>query len=84
MIVVDNQAALISSQNWSNAAVLENREAGLLLSYPEMARYYAAIFESDWRTAVKKLPTATVESIGPESLRSGKLVEVNYGDYAYL
>ncbi len=82
MIVVDNQAALISSQNWSNAAVLENREAGLLIRAPELARYYAEIFESDWSTASKTLPRqARLEFATPETLIRENVMEASLGDY---
>jgi hypothetical protein len=47
-----------------------------------MARYYAKIFESDWRTAAKTLPGLEgPEAITPEALSRGNFVEVNYGDY---
>jgi phosphatidylserine/phosphatidylglycerophosphate/cardiolipin synthase-like enzyme len=85
LILVDNEAVLVSSQNWSNPAVLENREAGLLMRFPLIARYYAKIFESDWSTAIKSLPKkAEPDSVGPESLASGKFIEVNFGDYVHL
>lgn len=82
LIVVDGKAVLISSQNWSNAAVRENREAGLLIRFPRVAAYFAEIFESDWETAFKTLPkTAEPESVGLESLATENLMEVNFGDY---
>lgn len=85
LIVVDGKAVLVSSQNWSNAAVLENREAGLLMRFPQIARYYAEIFESDWETAFKTLPKkAAPQAVGVESLATENLMEVNLGDYVQL
>ena len=85
LIVIDRKAALVSSQNWSNAAVLENREAGLLLPFPPVARYFADIFESDWETAAKTLPKKPApQSVGVESLASENLMPVNFGDYVQL
>jgi len=85
LIVVDGKAVLISSQNWSRPAVKENRESGLLIRFPLLARYYAAIFESDWETAIKKLPTqAEPDSIELEAVVKGKFMEVNLGDYVHL
>ncbi|MBI4279117.1 MAG: hypothetical protein HY660_11740 [Armatimonadetes bacterium] len=81
LIIVDEQAVLISSQNWSDSAVVKNREAGLLLRYPEMARHYANIFETDWDTGVKTLRKTRPEFYGPEALGTGKVVPLNWGDY---
>ena len=38
-ILIDGDRVLVSSQNWSNAAVSENREAGLWLKHPGIAAY---------------------------------------------
>jgi phosphatidylserine/phosphatidylglycerophosphate/cardiolipin synthase-like enzyme len=85
LIVVDRKAVLVSSQNWSNAAVLENREAGLLMPYAQVARYFADIFESDWETAVKTLPKKSgPQTVGLESLATENLMEVSLGDYVRL
>jgi phosphatidylserine/phosphatidylglycerophosphate/cardiolipin synthase-like enzyme len=82
LIIIDNRSVLISSQNWSNAAVRENREAGLLIRLPEMARYFASIFASDWEVAQKKLPAkAEPESVALEAVSADKFMEVNLGDY---
>jgi len=85
LIVVDRKTALVSSQNWSNAAVLENREAGLLMPFPKIARYYADIFESDWETAVRTLPKkAGPQTVALESLAAENVMEVSLGDYVRL
>jgi phosphatidylserine/phosphatidylglycerophosphate/cardiolipin synthase-like enzyme len=81
LIIVDNKAVLVSSQNWSNTGVGTNREAGVLMHYPEIARYYSKIFESDWSTAQKALPTPKPETITPEALVRGNFIEVSAGDY---
>jgi phosphatidylserine/phosphatidylglycerophosphate/cardiolipin synthase-like enzyme len=81
-IIVDNQAALVSSQNWSDTAVGTNREAGVIMEYPEVAQYYAAIFESDWETARKTLPAPGPAFIQPAAVPGRRLIEVDYGDYA--
>lgn len=66
----------------SNAAVLQNREASLLVRYPGVARYFAEIFESDWSTATQKLPgKSDPETAAPAALARGNFVEVSYGDY---
>jgi len=85
LVIVDGESVLVSSQNWSKAAVLENREAGLLFKHTGVASYLTAIFEVDWKTGQKKLPAqigATVAS--PESLKEGGFIEVAAADYQQL
>jgi hypothetical protein len=47
-VVVDGRAALVSSQNWSSAGTLHNRDAGLIIENAEVAAYFDAIFAHDW------------------------------------
>ncbi len=81
LVVVDDQSVLVSSQNWSNTGVGTNREAGLLMRFPEIARYYSTIFKSDWSTAQKKIPKPGAASAGPEKLAKGNFIEVVAADY---
>ncbi|MBC7929463.1 MAG: hypothetical protein H7Z38_02750 [Rubrivivax sp.] len=82
LIIVDGEAVLVSSQNWSNPGVGANREAGVLVRYPAIARYYADIFESDWSTALKQIPNpAGAQTLTPQSLAKGNFVEVVAADY---
>jgi len=46
--VVDHQRVVVSSQNWSGAGVLQNRDAGLIIDNPTIARYFEGIFLHDW------------------------------------
>jgi phosphatidylserine/phosphatidylglycerophosphate/cardiolipin synthase-like enzyme len=81
LIVVDRKSALVSSQNWSNTGVGTNREAGVILHHPPIARYYADIFESDWSTAQKKVPSVGARTVRPEALPAGNFMEVRAADY---
>jgi phosphatidylserine/phosphatidylglycerophosphate/cardiolipin synthase-like enzyme len=82
LVIVDGAAVLVSSQNWSETAVAQNREAGLMIRYPELARYYAKIFESDWKTGLKKVPIPGKKAtITPEAVARGNFVEVRAADY---
>ena len=47
-MVIDD-AALVSSINWNLAALLENRECGLLMESDVVADFFAQVFESDWK-----------------------------------
>jgi phosphatidylserine/phosphatidylglycerophosphate/cardiolipin synthase-like enzyme len=83
LLIVDQEQVLISSQNWSDSAVSLNREAGLLVAYPQLARHFAAIFDVDWQTGQRRLRTpGRPEVFGPESLASGRTLRLNWGDYA--
>lgn len=81
VIIVDNQSVLVSSQNWSDTGVGTNREAGLLLEYPEVAQYYSRIFESDWSTALHQIPVPHTHTITLEAVVSGNFVRVSAADY---
>lgn len=81
MIIIDGKISVISSQNWSNSAVSKNREAGLVIRYAALAKYYTSIFESDWSTAKKVIPLSDPESITPGSLRRGNYMKVAAADY---
>lgn len=53
-IVVDGRAALVSSQNWSPAGTLSNRDAGVILENAEVAAYFTRLFEHDWATLASR------------------------------
>lgn len=46
--VVDHRRVVVSSQNWSGAGVLQNRDAGLIVDNATIARYFEGIFLHDW------------------------------------
>ena len=84
LIIVDGETVLVSSQNWSRAAVLENRETGLLFKHAGVAGYFSEIFEVDWSTAQQKLPAKIGSNVAsPESLKKGGFIEVA-ADYQQL
>jgi phosphatidylserine/phosphatidylglycerophosphate/cardiolipin synthase-like enzyme len=83
LIIVDGTSVLISSQNWSNAAVTENREAGLLITSMQLAQYYASIFEADWADALQKAPTRRPRRRVEEAVLAGVHIgPADRGDYA--
>ncbi len=47
-IVVDGRTVLVSSQNWSSAGTLHNRDAGVIIENAEAAQYFDAVFAHDW------------------------------------
>jgi hypothetical protein len=47
-MVVDGTHVLVSSQNWSGAGTLHNRDAGVIIAHPDANAYYAQLFLHDW------------------------------------
>ncbi|MBN1135624.1 MAG: phosphatidylserine/phosphatidylglycerophosphate/cardiolipin synthase family protein, partial [Anaerolineae bacterium] len=50
-IIVDRRQVLVSSTNWSENSIARAREAGVLIDSPEVAGYYAQVFDLDWSLA---------------------------------
>lgn len=80
LILVDDERVLLSSQNWSNSAVRDNREAGLLVRYPELAGYYRSIFDLDWRTGLDTVVKHGAVG-GPEAVGRPGMTRLDWGDY---
>ena len=54
-IVVDSKAVMVSSQNYSADGVRFNRDAGLIIYHPKVAKYFEQIFLYDWESrAIQK------------------------------
>jgi hypothetical protein len=50
-IVVDSKYTVLGSHNLSEHGALVNRDASLLITHPDVARYFAEIFQFDWDRA---------------------------------
>ncbi len=46
--VVDGRAVLVSSMNWALGSATENREVGLIVDDPDLARTFEISFDADW------------------------------------
>jgi len=53
-MIVDNSSVLISSINWNENSVKNNREAGIIIENEEVATYYAKVFFYDWELSPPK------------------------------
>ena len=51
--VVDGSKVVVSSQNFSPAGVEQNRDAGVIIESSDIAKYFEAIFLSDWTNKAK-------------------------------
>ncbi len=47
-VIVDNRSVLVSSINWNENSVKENREAGVIVKAEPVASYFVSLFEKDW------------------------------------
>lgn len=83
LILIDGETVLVSSQNWSDSALVKNREAGLLLKLPALTKYYGDMFEKDWASGLKRLEDAQPALIESSTmLNSGRrMVRLELGDF---
>jgi phosphatidylserine/phosphatidylglycerophosphate/cardiolipin synthase-like enzyme len=52
-VIVDDERVLVSSINWNSNSPNFNREAGVIIDHPGVARYFHAVFLDDWAPAVR-------------------------------
>ena len=57
-MLVDGHLTVVSSQNWSGAGVLFNRDAGLIIDSAAIYAYFAAVFQHDWDNLATAKPAA--------------------------
>ncbi len=55
-VIVDDRYVLVSSVNWNNNSVRNNRELGLLVESEPVGEFYASVFRSDWYGGRWQLP----------------------------
>lgn len=90
-IIVDSSKVLVSSQNYSADGVRFNRDAGLLIDHPKVAKYFEMIFEYDWehraypqdpgeRGAMPLLPEVA-EGAPAGSRAAGAAETISWADY---
>lgn len=56
-MIVDDESALIGSQNYTMTSLDRNREVGLVVTDPSLVMRVASVFERDW---VRSVPASTV------------------------
>jgi cardiolipin synthase len=52
-MVVDGERALVSSLNWAQNSLYDNREVGLILESPAAAGYFEKVFGNDWNSSAR-------------------------------
>lgn len=58
-VIVDDRSVLVSSINWNTNSPNFNREAGVIIEQPEVARYFRTVFDADWSPAVRSQKPGT-------------------------
>lgn len=57
--VIDSSTVVVSSQNFSPEGVRQNRDAGVIIESPPVARYFEQVFLADWNTRAKPFAPST-------------------------
>jgi hypothetical protein len=68
--VVDSSIVVVSSQNFSPAGIENNRDAGVILENPEIAKYFEAVFLSDWDSKAKPFGAPTKKTAAKGAKKS--------------
>ena len=86
-INVDNEIVSVSSINWSNNSIENNREAGAIVRNFDVAAYFKDVFDFDW--ANSELPTGYERPVTIIAPQAGEIVSgvydfiVKFGVYSY-
>jgi hypothetical protein len=72
-LIVDD-AVVISSINWGDSALNENREAGVIVLSSQMSSFFSSLFWSDW----------SIDPIPPEARLPWTYLQVGSGELAFL
>lgn len=47
-LIIDRDTAVVTSINWNNNSIRNNREVALVLSSDSVGTYYGSVFDADW------------------------------------
>jgi phosphatidylserine/phosphatidylglycerophosphate/cardiolipin synthase-like enzyme/V8-like Glu-specific endopeptidase len=68
-VVVDSEAVLVGSHNWTNHGVTANRDASLIFRHPEIASYYERVFLFDWERLAREPRPAGIDALTKVGVR---------------
>ncbi|MFC6864544.1 phosphatidylserine/phosphatidylglycerophosphate/cardiolipin synthase family protein [Halomicroarcula sp. GCM10025817] len=81
--VVDDRAVVLGSLNWNEQAATANRETVLVLHGRDVASYYGAVFDADWRGGTPNVPVGIVAAAaGALAVAGLALRRVRFGSNA--
>ena len=83
--IADGRIILISSINWSEESISENREAGVVIEHGGVAGWYQEVFDYDWGIADYDVPDYVNVGWSPNIPTSSSQINVSvlaheYGD----
>jgi phosphatidylserine/phosphatidylglycerophosphate/cardiolipin synthase-like enzyme len=83
-VIVDRRTVLISSTNWSDNSIQRAREAGVAIESPEVAGYYASVFDFDWDNGwdAADVPANLAELAAEALFRPNGFEEIHPADLA--
>lgn len=64
--LVDSDKTFVSSINWDENAVINNREAAVVITSPDVHRYYETLFQKDWDSSATR-SAGVAEDMSPNS-----------------
>ncbi|MFW5946696.1 MAG: phospholipase D-like domain-containing protein [Candidatus Natronoplasma sp.] len=74
-IIVDEENVLVSTINWNDNSIFQNRELGVIVKNSDVGKYYSQVFLDDWRDLVDPIADAGDEktiAVGEEARLTGK------------
>jgi len=74
-VIIDRNEVFVGSINWNENSPTFNREVGVIIKSPEMAKYFTDVFEFDWNPRSKSSPTSleAPEVTNPREIDSSRL-----------
>ncbi|MEA2070478.1 MAG: phospholipase D-like domain-containing protein, partial [Asgard group archaeon] len=85
-INVDGEIVCISSINWSNNSVVNNREAGAIVKNTNIANYFSEVFNYDWGKAELPSGLLPVSFVDPKIggiISDEDTIQVSFSGYNY-
>jgi phosphatidylserine/phosphatidylglycerophosphate/cardiolipin synthase-like enzyme len=83
-VIVDRRAVVVSSTNWSDNSIDRAREAGVVVDSPDVAGYFASVFDFDWSIAwdAADVPANLVAIFEEAMFRPAAFDEIHPADLA--
>ncbi len=75
-VSVDNEVVQVSSINWSNNSVVNNREAGAIVKNTNVAAFFKTVFDFDW--ANSETPVGFTQPVSLVSPKPGGIADGSF------
>jgi phosphatidylserine/phosphatidylglycerophosphate/cardiolipin synthase-like enzyme len=82
-VIIDRETVLVSSTNWSENSISRAREAGVAIKAPDIAEYYAKVFDFDWASGQPADQVRAVMMLDEDEL-TGEMIEIDPADLAIV